>query len=228
MADKVSPVLQDDLEWNTECVQTPLTRKRSEADDSSLPSKVHKIDICSSSSSCVKEERKDDGGVEEEEDDDERFCWINKLPSEVLNYIFSFLDFHERMGVEQVCSYWKYVNTTFPWVGMYSLNFSHDAWKKWKFRVSLDDKLLHEILTRCGSTLRTINVSGNQQLSEQFAVIISEFCPNLESVNLEHTKITNEALKLLGDKCKKLKCVNLASCQLRSRDGTYSLRNSFR
>uniref|UniRef100_T1JBW5 RRM domain-containing protein n=1 Tax=Strigamia maritima TaxID=126957 RepID=T1JBW5_STRMM len=145
-------------------------------------------------------------------DSEDTDCYINMLPMELLRHIFSFLDFKERILSEKVCKLWRHLGWTIPWANVYSLiledtHFPH--------RQRLNSSVLEAILTRCGSTLKKLDLSMSlvHSLSHKFPIVIGNHCPNLEEINLSRKDISCKALGVLVESCPKLKNIDLSkSC----------------
>lgn len=129
---------------------------------------------------------------------------INDLPSEILAYIFNFLDIKERVRIEIVCKRWHDIAITIPW-RITSLLKDH-----FLKNIMITDGVFDAVLKRCGSSLQHLDLNELQHnLTSQALKSISQYCPNLTSVTFKDIEVTNTKLKAVFATCTRIKHLSI-------------------
>ena len=112
-----------------------------------------------------------------------------------------------------VCKLWREASLI-SWVGMKSLNFEKSFWGfSYKTKVNITNKILHEVLLRCGTHLREIRFPTQNSifsstlsfsLSQRGLCSIWTLCPNLKILDFGTHRMRSSALSVLADYCDKL------------------------
>lgn len=148
---------------------------------------------------------------------------INDLNDEILLTIFSYLEIKDRIRFEIVCKKWKILLSK-VWHTQETLNF-YNMFSV--FRGSpLTTQILKSLLRRCGSGLKTLDLSNVvHELDFQVTEILGQLSPNLESINLTGIDLTSVSLQHMSQKCHNLKTVVLQRCLNIGEKGVWWLFN---
>ncbi|KAK3875943.1 hypothetical protein Pcinc_019219 [Petrolisthes cinctipes] len=131
-------------------------------------------------------------------------CHVNKLPSEVLLHVFSFLSVEEVCrSVAPVCRAWR------------DLAADPSLWTYLTFHYSVTDEQVKEIVSRAPRLLHLSLVGyqdGNVILTQ-----VADTCPRLRHLTLRFCgNVTEEALAAMTEGCPDLRHLNLEGSQMSS------------
>ncbi|KAL5016544.1 hypothetical protein ScPMuIL_006133 [Solemya velum] len=147
---------------------------------------------------------------------------VNDLCDEVLVQIFLRLPLVDRVQITRVCKRWKALSSLI-WADQRHLEF------KGLFRrfEALTDKILNSILQKCGTYLRSLDVSASPRLLTDFALdIIGKHAKDLEQLDISGVSATNKSIEKLAAHLKKLKVIKLQRCFHLSEKGYWWLLHS--
>lgn len=135
---------------------------------------------------------------------------VENLPDDVLLLVLSWLDIRTRIIIERVCQRWQALAKRL-WKAQYRLSFTG------VFSISqgkpLTIGILRAILSRCGESLRRLDLATASHMLDHKAVkAIGIRCPNLEYLDASGVQLTNTSVLQLANKCPKLKSVLLKDC----------------
>ncbi|XP_041348132.1 F-box/LRR-repeat protein 2-like [Gigantopelta aegis] len=133
---------------------------------------------------------------------------LNDLCDELLVEIFSYLPIRDKAKIERVCHRWRNLALQ-TWATVKTLHFVN----MFRHFGGLVDKMLNSILQRCGSSLRSLDLSASPRLLTDYAMdIIARYCPDLIKLDISGVAATNKSIQSLSTKCTKLKWVRLQRC----------------
>lgn len=134
---------------------------------------------------------------------------INRLNDDCLHHIFTFLDFRNRIRVEQVCKKWQRVSLSM-WRSIHYLDLNEFCTSNSK---PLTMKILEQLLRRCNGNVRSINLcDATHSLSGHTLPLIAMYCPNVENIKVSLLNIGNRSLAHFAMLCTKLKSLSFNEC----------------
>ncbi|KAL1474953.1 hypothetical protein MTO96_020395 [Rhipicephalus appendiculatus] len=136
--------------------------------------------------------------------------YMEDLPDDVLLLILGWLDIRTRVIIERVCHRWKELAKRL-WKAQCKLSFTG------VFSISqgkpLTVVILRAILSRCGESLRKLDLATASHMLDHRAVkAIGSRCPNLEYLDASGVQLSNASVLQLANRCPKLKTVLLKDC----------------
>ncbi|RNA37188.1 leucine rich repeats containing F box [Brachionus plicatilis] len=162
--------------------------------------------------------------------------WLN-LPDEIWLRVLRFLKQNDLAKFGQTCKTFNYLykdNSLWPKIELkYEYNVK-DEWLDWigkrrpnelnivqcSGHVSLNG--ITGMFKNIGQNLQKLNLSrcSSGSLSgDNFALQASIRCPNVTSLDLSWTLLSNQTLKLIVDSFKKIESINLSGCNMIQEDG---------
>ncbi|XP_049270723.1 putative RNA-binding protein EEED8.10 isoform X9 [Rhipicephalus sanguineus] len=136
--------------------------------------------------------------------------YVEELPDDVLLLVLGWLDIRTRVIIERVCHRWKELAKRL-WKAQCKLSFTG------VFSISqgkpLTVVILRAILSRCGESLRSLDLATASHMLDHRAVkAIGSRCPNLEYLDASGVQLSNASVLQLANRCPKLKTVLLKDC----------------
>ena len=125
---------------------------------------------------------------------------IEKMPEEILIYIFNYLPIADRVRVERVKKSWQ-ESAKKSWNNIKEFKMESLYAELKSIPTRLNSLAIESIVLRCGRYLKKIDVNSNNILSCSLS-IIAENCPNIQSINC--SMVSFNGLKKLSDNCRNI------------------------
>ncbi|CAF0846413.1 unnamed protein product [Brachionus calyciflorus] len=188
----------------------------------------------------ISEEKNVEVSVESEQKDTEfmssKIDWLD-LPHELWLKILKYLGQNDLIKLGRTCMSFNRLYTDNSLWKKVELKYKYDMkneWLEWIGRrrpnelniiqcsggVTLSG--ISEMFRNIGENLQKLNLSrcSNGSLSgDNFALQASIRCPNVTSLDLSWTLLSNQTLKLIVDSFKKIESINLSGCNMIQEDG---------
>ncbi|XP_071945279.1 putative RNA-binding protein EEED8.10 [Antedon mediterranea] len=135
---------------------------------------------------------------------------IHVIPNDVLLYIFSYLGIKERVQIERVSKRWQSVALK-SWQSLEKLD-TRGLFGGF-LDIMLTDNILRILLKKGCWNLKELDVSSSPYLLTDWAVeLIGQRCKKLVKLDLSSVKVTKSSLKFLASSCSQLKWISLKKC----------------
>uniref|UniRef100_A0A8C6VE89 F-box/LRR-repeat protein 5 n=1 Tax=Naja naja TaxID=35670 RepID=A0A8C6VE89_NAJNA len=164
-----------------------------------------------------------DEKADHEIEEPEQATSIVHLPSEVMLTIFTYLSPQELCRCSQVSSKWSQLaKTGFLWKHLYPVHWAREENGEESSAISIVQKekdllqgIIHNILPRVGSSVKTIVLAYSSAISNKMVRHILELCPNLEYLDLTQTDISDSAFESWSwiGCCQSLRHLDLSGCE---------------